>query len=288
MKYLPVLGVLAVVSAAASTGRAAEGDASALIARGLELRREGKSTEALDLLERAFALAPSPRTAGHVGLAEASVGRWLDAEKHLDSALAVGDDGWVRKNEALLEEAMERAHSHVGRVTFTGPAGTRVSIAGATIGALPLAAPVRVAEGVVLVAATAPGVDPVMKAVTVPGGGSVELAIEMKPVTRLAAETPDRQLESPQLVEATRPPWQKWTAAALLTVGGSAMALGAFGVVSDRWECCTEKRTAVWTLLGGGAALAGVGGVLLLTSPRHGGQMALVVLPSTIGLLGQF
>jgi serine/threonine protein kinase len=166
-------------SSGASVASATMDDASALIARGLELRSEGETAEALEVLERALALAPSPRTAGHVGLVEASLGHWLDAERHLDSSLAVLDDNWVRRNRTLLEEAMERAHGHVGRVTFSGPPGTSVSVAGRPVGTLPIPAPVRVAEGVVLVAATAPGFAPVMKAVTVLGGGSIELAIDV-------------------------------------------------------------------------------------------------------------
>ena len=63
--------------------RAAEPGADELITRGLELRRQAKPEQALEMFQRAHALAPSPRTLGQMGLVEASLEHWLDAETHL-------------------------------------------------------------------------------------------------------------------------------------------------------------------------------------------------------------
>jgi hypothetical protein len=97
MKRVVVVAITLGVIGAARAAVASDGAADALVARGLELRREGKAAEALELFERAYSLSPSPRTVGQMGLAEASLQRWLDAEKHLNTSLGVADDPWVRK-----------------------------------------------------------------------------------------------------------------------------------------------------------------------------------------------
>src|SRR5262245_16478811 len=79
-----------------------EAEAERLIANGLELRRAEKPVEALELFQRAHGLAPTPRTLGQMGLVEAALERWADAEVHLLEALATPDDAWVRKNRSFL------------------------------------------------------------------------------------------------------------------------------------------------------------------------------------------
>ena len=74
MRALVICAVLAIFSPVASAA-GAETEADGLIARGLELRRQEKQTDALDLFQRAHAIAPSPRTLGQMGLVEASLQR---------------------------------------------------------------------------------------------------------------------------------------------------------------------------------------------------------------------
>ena len=81
MKRAILIGIaLAVVSqlAYAADDRAA---ADALITKGLELRREGRALEAIDLFQRAVAIAPTPRSVGQLGLAESALEHWSDAEE---------------------------------------------------------------------------------------------------------------------------------------------------------------------------------------------------------------
>src|SRR5450755_1037071 len=72
--------------------------ADAMITRGLELRREGKSVEALEMLQRAHAIAPSPRSLGQLGLVELSLDHWSEAEDHLAASIVTSQDLWVHKN----------------------------------------------------------------------------------------------------------------------------------------------------------------------------------------------
>src|SRR3954447_19845244 len=64
-----------------------QAEADRLISEGLELRRGGKSREAVDLFRRAHTLAFTPRALGQLALAEASAQIWVDAETHLVSTL---------------------------------------------------------------------------------------------------------------------------------------------------------------------------------------------------------
>src|SRR3982751_2270792 len=94
-----VRGALAVVLiAGALVGAARQAradDAEPLIRRGIELRRAGRDAEALEQFRQANQLAPSPRAAAQIGLAEQALGRWLDADGHLRAALAAPSDPWI-------------------------------------------------------------------------------------------------------------------------------------------------------------------------------------------------
>ena len=82
------MAIVTVCILSEGVAQAAEPTADDLIVRGLELRRAAKPGEALELFQRAHALAPSPRTMGQIGLVEASLEHWLDAETHLTASLA--------------------------------------------------------------------------------------------------------------------------------------------------------------------------------------------------------
>ena len=112
---------------------AAEPSADALIEQGLDLRRDGKPEQALEMFRQAHALAPSPRTFGQMGLVETSLKRWVEGENHLSVSLANPDDRWVAKNRAFLDEALGLCRSHVGDLIVSGPAGRR-SLRGRPVG----------------------------------------------------------------------------------------------------------------------------------------------------------
>src|SRR5450432_1593332 len=131
----------------AGSAAAADPAADALIARGLELRRQGQSAEALEMFRRAHALEPTPRTLGQMGLVETSLQHWIDADTHLRGSLEAPNDPWVKKTRALLDKALEVAGLHVGDLAISGPAGANVFVGGGSVKTLPLPAPVRVGEG---------------------------------------------------------------------------------------------------------------------------------------------
>ena len=99
---LVLLGVLLSVRPAAASPRE---DADAALRRGVELRREGKDADALEMFQRALSLSPSPRARAQVALAEQALSLWTAAERDLAMALAARDDPWIRQNREALEGA---------------------------------------------------------------------------------------------------------------------------------------------------------------------------------------
>jgi hypothetical protein len=165
---------------AAEVARPAADD---LISRGLQLRAQGKTGEALDVFRQAHALAPSPRTFGQMGLAEASLHAWMDADSHLATALTRSNDPWIVKNRLILEHALSVSRSHIGEIEVVGLAGARVHVGG-TEGpwpTLPLQAPLRAGEGDVRLVAIAAGYRQLIQHVRVIGGTRMKVTLAFVP-----------------------------------------------------------------------------------------------------------
>jgi serine/threonine-protein kinase len=101
--------------APAATTTAAALDPTALVARGNQLRRAGNDHAALALMQKAYELARTPKHAIQVGLAEAALDRWADAERHLREGLKAKDDPWITRHRTTLEETLEHVNGKLGR-----------------------------------------------------------------------------------------------------------------------------------------------------------------------------
>lgn len=173
--------VLVVTVAIVTPVSATDPNADALIARGLELRRSGQSVEALALFQRAHGIEPTPRTFGQMGLVEASLQRWVDAEAHLDAAVAAAADPWVAGNRKLLDKALALVRQHIGELAVQGPPGTRLQVSGYGMKLLPLTAPLRVAAGDIRVSAIAAGYKQLIQVVRVEAGKRTSLVLNLVP-----------------------------------------------------------------------------------------------------------
>jgi tetratricopeptide (TPR) repeat protein len=149
MQLVRVVLVAVVMLVAGGVASAADSaEAEDLIAKGVELRRQGRDERALPLFQKAYQLAPSPRTAGQLGFAEMAVGYWLDAEQHMTEALETLDHPWVAKNRGLLEQALTTVRSNIGEIAIDGPqVGATLSVNNHPAGTFPLSGPVRVGKG---------------------------------------------------------------------------------------------------------------------------------------------
>jgi len=278
-----------------------QAEADKLISQGLELRRAGKSHEAVDLFRRAHTLAFTPRALGQLALAEASAQIWVDAETHLVSTLELGTDAWVERNRQMIEEALAVVRQHIGELAITGPVRTTITVDGRAAGTLPLLNPLRVAEGSALVTATSAGFQQFSKTVAIQSGKRVTLAIVFGP----AQARPAVALAPPMTLVGSTPmpgPTTRsvWAGRALVAAGAGLATWGAIWIALDddsagaRFNCgpmCTkvyDTKTWGWGLAAGGVA-AVVGGVALIISGRHREpSVALGVTPSAVALGGRF
>jgi hypothetical protein len=123
-------------------------ESEALVAQGIQYRRASQDEQALTAFRRAYELTPSPRIRAQIALAEQALGRWVEAEITLRAALAQPSDEWIARNLAALEAALEGITEHLGslEVSSTQP-GATLWVNGRQVGALPLAAPVRIETG---------------------------------------------------------------------------------------------------------------------------------------------
>lgn len=178
------LGSCALFLLVAIGGGAAQADTAeveSLIRQGVDLRQQGRDERALPLFQKAYDLAPTPRTAGQLGLAEMATGYYLDAEQHLGVALESPDHPWVSKNRKALQETLAAVREHLGEVVVEGtPAGATVTVDKRAAGTLPLSGPVRANSGKITVEISAPGHVTLTKTLTVRGGGRESLSVALE------------------------------------------------------------------------------------------------------------
>ena len=104
--HVTVAALLSVLVAARAAHAADESaKAEQLIQEANELRRQGQDQRAMPLLQQAYELARTARTAAQLGLAEMALGYWVEAEGHLNEALTVSHHPWVDKvvNAVVLQ-----------------------------------------------------------------------------------------------------------------------------------------------------------------------------------------
>ncbi|MBK6534399.1 MAG: hypothetical protein IPF99_33995 [Deltaproteobacteria bacterium] len=124
-----VLGVIAALVALTSTAEAQSPEVNALVHQGVELRRERRDREALEVFLRAWEVSHAPRVMAQIGFAELALGRWVDAEAHLVEAHSAATDPWITEHRELLEEAMREVGRHMGSLDVRGNvAGAEVRV----------------------------------------------------------------------------------------------------------------------------------------------------------------
>lgn len=279
--------------------------ADAMIARGLELRRQGKPDEALEMFQRAHALASSPRTLGQMGLVEGTLEHWTDAEDHLTAALGSPEDPWVRKNRANVQGALDMVKTHIGQLVFSGTPGATVTVAGKLAGTLPNIQPVRVGAGTVLVTANASGSKQFVQSIAVQPGMQTAVTINLEPigVRPPAAASPSQPTAAPPIAELHPSySWKVWTGGGLLALGAGVMTWGIVWIAVDGngaggacsaaagMDCMPvyNTRTPGWILTAAGAASAAAGGYLLYSAHKSGTDMTIGLGPSSLVLGGHF
>jgi len=170
---LSLAGVLALpTTVSAQSVCASQAEVDAMEEEGNAFRVQHRDAEALARFEAAYARCHGARAFARIALAEAALGRWVEADAHLREALARADDPWIAANREALQRELVTITGHVGELELRGAGGAgEVLIAGERVGAWPLRGPIRVVAGSVTFTVRGEGMAPVTRTVVVPAGG---------------------------------------------------------------------------------------------------------------------
>jgi hypothetical protein len=154
----------------------------AALSRGVELRRQRRDEEALAQFQAAYRARPSGRARAQIGLAEQALGRWLEAERDIEAALASSGESWIDANRAALEQALKEVsrRNSTLRVVCDTP-GADVFLGATAIGRAPLG-PLRVAAGRSEIEVRVPGRPPARQVVDLAAGSEHTLSFAFPPV----------------------------------------------------------------------------------------------------------
>lgn len=267
---------------------AAQEDADAMIAEGVSLRGEGRDAEALERFERAHEHTPTPRALAQIALAEQALGRWVDAHDHLLEALGQTSDPWIAAHRDALDGALARIREHVGHLEVVeGVEGAEVRINGEAVGVLPLASPLTVPVGTVVLEVRAPGHVAFQRSIQVRAGGRArERVVLVARSTAAGGDDEPAETEPPPSEPATRAPIASGPdalsiagssvlgVAGLAGVAAAIVGMAGAGACVTMEEICIEQRDTNWVAVGlyGGLGLAAViGGVIWLAVALSGG-----------------
>lgn len=311
---LVALATIALFALSPALARAQTADE--LIDEGIALREQHRDADALDRFERAHAAEPSGRALAQIALAEQALGRFVAAQAHLEEALADDVDRFIRRNRALLEQALAEIAANVGELEVRGPEGAELRIDDAPRGRLPLPVPLRVDAGTARIEVRAPGHEPFTAAVPITAGAREEIDVVLRPLPTAAAAEPAATFERPREHDGASPEWLLPTGIAVAAAGavGLAIATGLMVVREDhaqaRQTCsdtdpaCRDRYQAALDaeaasiatyVIGGTLAAAGVTLVLLdvlgaLEVESSGGRATIACAPGalSIGCSGRF
>ncbi|MDZ4693780.1 MAG: PEGA domain-containing protein [Deltaproteobacteria bacterium] len=240
----------------AATPSPAELRAQPIVDRGLEEMRRSNYREALDAFKQAYDIWPTPSVAARMGLAEQGLGEWIDAERHVQTALQVSTDKFINRNRAVLEKTLTEIKGHLGKLTVEGfPAGAVVRIDGITRGVFPKAGPIGVVSGTRTIDLSAPGHVDQHQMVDVAARKEVSLRIDLVPMPGTVTATspgqsPDNAaLETPTTVAESdnNPSDAGWTLrqTAWISMGlGTGVAVGGWLLFQNATEGLTEVEQA--------------------------------------------
>lgn len=207
-------------------------EAAQLYEEGLKLHDKDKEAEALEKFQKSYAIYPSPNTLVSIAREEQLTGKSLDALRHYREALK--QPILNPKNATLAKQYIVELEPKFGRVTVTGPSGTKVTIAGVTA-RLPMDEPVDVEPGNLALAGDLDGKTLVGTGSVAAGKfASIELKVKDEPTAVGPATQPSTQppthdhVEPPPVAPSERSfwGWRSITGLSLVGVGVVGLGLG--------------------------------------------------------------
>lgn len=150
--------------------------------RGMALREAHRDEEARSVFQTLYTMTHEPRALVRMALAEAAMGRWAEADEHLDIALLSARDPWIRSNRRDILQNHELVRRHVGRVMILcATPGASVYTGGVERASIPLPEPLRFSEGENELEVRAPGHLPLRQLVTVRAGAVTQVVMVLTP-----------------------------------------------------------------------------------------------------------
>ncbi|MEZ4337576.1 MAG: tetratricopeptide repeat protein, partial [Sandaracinaceae bacterium] len=141
--------------------------AEILIQQGIDLRRQQRDAEALQHFQDAYGLSQSAEALAQIALAEQALGNYVEAEVHLQQALAT-QDAWINMRRPQLQEALGQISAQLGTIEIAGGvAGAQVFVNGVERGTFPQAARIRARAGSAVIEVRAQGYLSVQRTVMV-------------------------------------------------------------------------------------------------------------------------
>lgn len=147
--------------------------------RAVTLNRNGDINAALAEFQRVQELTPHPVVRFNIGVLQAELGRFAEAEESLEAVITQAPASLSPESLTVAREKLSAARERVGEVAITvSVEGAQIEVDGVVVAKAPLARPLRLTTGSHVVGALAEGHAPVRKAVTIAAGAraAVELA----------------------------------------------------------------------------------------------------------------
>lgn len=178
----------ATLSALLSVGGAlaqpsASDDASTRFKRGVELYEERDFRASILEFRRAYEIKPNFRVLYNIGMAHMELQEYVEAFDTLSRYLAEGGAAVPPDRVVEVNAELEKAKARIARVEISSPVdGATVSIDDVEVGTTPLKEPVRVSVGQRRVTLSKTGYVPVTRAISIAGGDSSRLSLELAPI----------------------------------------------------------------------------------------------------------
>jgi hypothetical protein len=110
------------------------------------------------------------------------MGRWAEADEHIDIALISARDPWIRSNRRDILHNQQLVRRHVGRLMILcATPGAAVYTGGVERASIPLPEPLRFSEGEIELEVRAPGHLPLRQLVTVRAGSLTQVVMVLTP-----------------------------------------------------------------------------------------------------------
>jgi hypothetical protein len=206
MRWGACLSAVVILAVAAGAHAQPPPDPDALDQHGIALRRQRRDAEALEEFRRSYALRPTPRTLAQIGFAEQALGRWVEAAEDLRVALQAPADPWIERNREILLAGLADVEQHLGRIDIeTNVPGAELWVNGSRAATLPLAEPLRVEAGSIVIEVRADGYARARRMTSVEPGGSAREIIPLVPLAQsppLVEPKPKTLLAGPHAAEA--------------------------------------------------------------------------------------